>query len=408
MSKLKVWLVTPFSPLPGEGWGGVKTHAEYLAKLLLELGADLTVILPEGISRPGIAPAGFTVVSVPCAAQPHTAEWRAAMRDTAEALLRQAVPALVISEGYYAAGCENALKRAGVPLAAFVHNFHLVHFYKIFSEVDGPGTLARYILKSAPLIAFKMVTAELPFLRRADAVLSVSERNASLLSRFYRIPESRLHVLHNWVNTAVFRPEPGLREKERGRLGLSPGQTCFLAAGSLWRPKGFHVAIEAFKRLAERDPGAVLMLAGEGPEEKSLRALAGPELLRGGRIKFLGRVLLSELPSAYNAADIFLMPSIHPEGLAYTLIEAMACGLPAIATALGGNVETLGDCGVLIPPSDVEQLAVAMRRLASDKERRAAMGLSSAARASEMFSSGAAAGKLAEIFKALTGLKTEI
>lgn len=403
MRKQRVWLVTPCSPLPGEGCGGVKTHSEILSRLLVGLGKELTVIVPQGVSKPGPAPTGLTVENVPSGEQPHKDSWRSAMRLTAERLCRTAAPDIVFSQGYYAAGCEPVLKEAGATLAAFVHNFHLVHFHKLFSEVDGPRSFASYVARSLPGLTYKMFRAEIPFLRHADMVISVSEHNARLLERFYSIPKARLNVLHNWVDTEVFTPSPERREGERKKLGLTPGQVCFLAAGALWRPKGFHVAIKAFKLLAERVPDAVLMLAGSGPEENALKVLSGPGLINSGRIKFLGERVLAELPAIYNAADVFLMPSTHPEGLAYTLIEAMACGLPPVATALGGNLETVGNCGILLPHSRPEELSSIMLDLASNPGKRSALGAQAMERARKMFSADTAAEKIKELLRRRMG-----
>lgn len=397
MNKLRIWLVTPFSPLPGEGWGGVKTHSEMLSRLLVSVGAELTVIVPEGVSKPGYAKGGFTIENVPSNEPPHKESWRRAMRLTAERLAKTSPPDIVFSQGYYAAGCEPVLRKTGATLAAFVHNFHLVHYHTKFSEAEGLAAFARYVLRSLPDTTYKMLRAEIPFLRGADMVISVSERNARLLERFYRIPKARLSVLYNWIDTAVFAPAPERRDAERKKLGIAPESVCFLTAGSLWRPKGFHVAIKAFKLLAERAPKAILILAGSGPEENSLRALAGSELISGRRVKFLGERTFAEMPSIYNTADVFLMPSILPEGLAYTLIEAMACGLPPIAASLGGNVETVGDAGILLPPSRPEEMAAAMLELASNQEKRSALGLQAMERAIKMFSGNSAAEKIKEL-----------
>jgi glycosyltransferase involved in cell wall biosynthesis len=403
MKKLNIWLVTPFSPLPGEGWGGVKTHAEYLARLLLGLGAELTVILPEGVSRPGRAAAGYTVETVSSRAQPHTSEWASAMRATTERLLSSGVPDIVFSEGYYARGGETALKAAGAPLAVFIHNFHLVHFSKTFAEVDGPATLARYLLLAFPSIAWKMLAVEAPFCRRADLVVSVSGRNADLLRRYYRVSPERLAVMHNWVDVSVFRSSAELREEARRELGLAAEDVCFLGTGALWRPKGFHVAVKAFKLLTAKFPAAVLMLAGEGPEEERLKALAGRTLLDTGKVRFLGKVPLDRIQRTYNAADAFIIPSIHPEGLAYTLIEAMACGLPAIATALGGNIETLAGSGILVRHSRPAEMADAMMELASDKMRRFSVAQACTERARAAFSAAAAENAMKGIIARLAG-----
>lgn len=402
MKGLKIWFISPFSPLPGEGCGGVKTHAEYLARLLAEMGADLTVLVPEGISKAGRTGAGFVIETIPGSGQPHTAPWAKAMKAAAERLLAVERPDLVISESYYARGCEEVLERAGIPLAAFVHNFHLVHYQKTLAEVAGPRQFLRYLLKAVPDITLKMLGAEAPFLRRAGAVISVSERNAALLRDFYRIGGNRLFVLHNWVDISVFKNSPELRTAGRSCLGLPEGSICYLGAGALWRPKGFHVAISAFKLIAERCPGAVLMLAGDGPDARDLKEQAGP-LLAAGRVRFLGEVPLAELPGIYNAADVFLIPSTHPEGLAYTLIEAMACGLPAIATGLGGNIETLGGLGTLVPSGDERRLAGAMLDLAENPVKRQEQGDACRRRAEEFFSEAAARKALAAILGTFKG-----
>ena len=88
------------------------------------------------------------------------------------------------------------------------------------------------------------------------------------------------------------------------------------------------------------------------------------------KVRFLGKIKHSELPLIYNMADIFLMPSLMSEGHAYTLIEAMACGLPSIATKAGGNIETIGDAGILGPPGDVNALEQAMIELTQSPEKR--------------------------------------
>lgn len=386
MKKPKVWLVTPFSPEPGAGWGGVKTHAQYLSRLLVGMGAELTVLLPEGAAGPGRAAGGYTVETVPSRALPHTKEWAAAMRAATERLLPAGAPDIVFTEGYYARGGERALKAAGARLAVFVHNFHLVHYRTTFAEAASPAAFARYALVTLPSLTWKVLAVEAPFMRRADLVLPVSGRNAALLKDYYGIAPERLAVMHNWVDMSEFRRDAALREEARKELGLAPGAVCFLCAGSLWRPKGFHVAVEAFRLAADRFPESALLFAGEGPEQERLEALAGRRLLDAGRVKFLGKVPLDRMHRLYNAADAFLMPSIYPEGLAYTLIEAMACGLPAAASALGGNVETLGDAGMLVPPSDAGALASAMQRLASDKDLREKLGSGAAERARLLFS----------------------
>jgi glycosyltransferase involved in cell wall biosynthesis len=301
-------------------------------------------------------------------------------------------PDFIFSEGYYALGLEKVA--AGVPIFAFIHNFHLIHFNKLFTEADGLRSFASYFLRSAPRTLYRMLSCELPFLRRAAKVVSVSERNAGLLKKFYRLDPDKVSVLHNWVETGVFRPDSERRASARWKLGLAGDRLVFLLVGALWRPKGFQTAIKAFKRLAGQRPEAVLLLAGEGPYEQALKNMAGEELLASGRIKFLGLWRREELPALYNAADIFIIPSIHPEGLAYTLIEAMASGLASIATSLGGNIETIGNAGILLPPGNTDELSAAMLRLAQGPALRKTLSELARDRALELFSEEPAAKKI--------------
>jgi len=145
----------------------------------------------------------------------------------------------------------------------------------------------------------------------------------------------------------------------------------FLLVGSIWRPKGFHIAIQSFRKIVHRFSNSVLLICGSGGEKEKKRLT---ELVQQKRIenkvRFLGKTKHSELSLIYNVADIFLMPSLLSEGHAYTLVEAMACGLPSIATKLGGNIETIGDAGILVPPGDVNALEQAMIELAQNPEKR--------------------------------------
>lgn len=401
MTSRRAWLIGPCSPLPGEGGGGgVKTHTVLLTALLRGLGWEVSVLLPRGVSA-GAAPEGVTAEEVPCGDAPHSAAWRAALRLKAGALLESAPPDLVISEGYYAAGLEDLLSGRGIPLAAFVHNFHLVHFSTALAEVDGPRSLASYLFRTVPRLLLRILASERPFLARAGLVISVSDRNAGLLRRVYRLAPEKVVTLHNWAQDGLFAGAGEERARVRAELSIAERDEVFLLLGNLWRPKGFHVAIEAFGKLPAAARPPVLLIAGAGVHEEKLRALAGKNP-GAGRIIFAGPWPHSGLGRLFGAADIFVFPSILPEGHAYALLEAMAAGLPVIATRTGGNTETLeGGAGLLVPPSDAAALSRAMADLLSDREKRARLGAAARARAKAAFSERAAAEGLRAILEKL-------
>lgn len=181
----------------------------------------------------------------------------------------------------------------------------------------------------------------------ADANVFVSQAAAD------RPCLSRSRVIPNGVDTERFHPDPIRRTRARAALGLAGG-FVWLAAGRLMWKKNYPLMLEAMAQ--QRD--AILLIAGEGPDEARLRELAPPN------VRFLGG--RSDLPELMNAADGFVLSSTV-EGLPLVLLEAMASGLPCVATAVGGVPEAmLADrTGFLVPPSDPIALASAMSRLAS-------------------------------------------
>ena len=402
MTSREIWIISPYSPVPGQGWGGVKTHTELLATLLAKLGFHVTVIVPRGAASPGGYGSALNVETTESSEPAHTREWHSALLKKAEALVGVCRPDIVISEGYTAEGLEVFLKTRGIPLAAFIHNFHLVHFSKLFSEVDGIRSLLYYLLRTVPRLLFLMTLHEVPFLHSADMVLSVSDRNSGLLRSFYRLRPEKVSTLHNWVQDDFFSAEADLRDATRTDLALPKGYCVFLALGAFWRPKGLQIAISAFRTLARERKDTMFLLAGSGAYERRLKELAGTDFIEAGKIRFLGNWPREKLKGLYAAADIFIIPSIHPEGHAYTLIEAMAAGLPAIATNLGGNPETLGKDGILVPPSDPHALFLAMLSLCDSPEKRISAARLSKERAATLFSEKAAAKTLGTLLAGLS------
>jgi glycosyltransferase involved in cell wall biosynthesis len=123
----------------------------------------------------------------------------------------------------------------------------------------------------------------------------------------------------------------------------------------------------------EGAPPFELRLAGEG----HLRARLEEQAARLGiadRVRFLG--LVADMPAFYQGLDVFVLPSVSTEGLPLTVLEAMASGLPVVATTVGGTPEAItdGESGLLAPPGDAGALAVALRRVLDDEALRGRLG----------------------------------
>jgi glycosyltransferase involved in cell wall biosynthesis len=122
-----------------------------------------------------------------------------------------------------------------------------------------------------------------------------------------------------------------------------------------------------------KDHNIELTIAGDGPEEQALRALA-KDFSIGDRVRFLGYVANEDLRREYLEADLFVLPTLS-EALGSVVLEAMSCGLPVIATDVGGIPEMIEDGvnGFLVPPGDAARLAQAISQLAANPLRRRAM-----------------------------------
>jgi len=190
-------------------------------------------------------------------------------------------------------------------------------------------------------------------LQSSAAIITVSKRNASLLSRLGAVSD-RVVVVPNGFDPEVFFPAP--REQARQRLGLSLEEILIAAVGHLVPIKGFDLALRA---LACVKRPAHLLLLGRGPERKPLERLAR-SLGIADRVAFVGEVPPPVVAEYLRASDIVLISS-RAEGNPTVLVEALGCGRPVVAFRVGGIPDILDSrAGILVEPEDVDSLARAV------------------------------------------------
>jgi teichuronic acid biosynthesis glycosyltransferase TuaC len=187
--------------------------------------------------------------------------------------------------------------------------------------------------------------AELPLIRRllqytldgADRVIAVSGALRQAIVRM-GIPEAKAAVVPNGVDLEKFHPVP--QQMARQRLGLG-GKRIILSAGNLVPNKGFDLLVRALRLLIDeyRVDGLQLVIVGGGSERRPLERLAS-QLSLTGQIHFAGAVPHERLHLWYSAADVFCLAS-RREGWPNVLLEALACGTPVVATAVGGIPEII-------------------------------------------------------------------
>lgn len=173
----------------------------------------------------------------------------------------------------------------------------------------------------------------------------------------------RIVRVPNGVDTEAFRPVLD-REMTKRSLGLQGKLVSF--AGRLDPQKGLIFLLQAWEMVAAKQPDATLLLLGKGTQEGELKGLAD-RLGISKRVMFLGEKV--DVKPYFQASDVFALPSLA-EGLSNVLLEAMATGLPCVATRVGGNVDLIVDGinGLLVEPRDAHQLAEAILRLLQDPD----------------------------------------
>jgi glycosyltransferase involved in cell wall biosynthesis len=217
---------------------------------------------------------------------------------------------------------------------------------------------------------------------RTDMVVAVSSPLREHFIRRARIPASRVTTIINGIDTARFAP----REKSgilRKALGLGLDVPLVGCVARLDPVKNHALLLEAMALLVRQAPDARLVLMGDGPLREALRAQA-EALGLGARVLLVGT--LADMPAAYNDLDVFVLPSVS-EGTSISVLEAMASGIPVVATAVGGTPWLLdgGACGTLVPSGDAAAMAEAIRGLLTDLARRTRMAQSARKRVLEEF-----------------------
>ena len=238
--------------------------------------------------------------------------------------------------------------------------------------------------------------------RWTDRIVTLTERGtAEHLARGIGRP-GQYATVPSGVPTAALRAAAPPRAAARARLGLAPDAYVVAGLGRLVPVKGFDLLVEALPRLAAEVPSARVLLVGDGPERAALEARARA-LGVAARLHVTGAT--PEVAAHLAAADVLAAPSRN-EGMGRALVEAMALGLPVVATAVGGIPAVVedGGCGRLVPPGDADALAAALAGLGRDARLRETLGRAAVVRA-EAFSSEVALARMHAVYDALARAK---
>jgi len=228
----------------------------------------------------------------------------------------------------------------------------------------------------------KRMLANRLFLSRRDRVVGVGEAVRQALINNEGIPGQRVGVLYNGIDVDAFA-SAGDRAAARRDLGAGPGEFLLLQVARLDYLKDHATAVRTLARVVTQAPNARLVLVGDGPERPAIEAQVR-KLNLADKVRLLGT--RADVARLLHGADAFLLTSTS-EGIPLTVIEAMAVGLPVVATDVGGlrEVVTDGETGFLAPAKDDAALAEHLLRLAADADLRRRLGGAGRSRAKRCF-----------------------
>lgn len=286
---------------------------------------------------------------------------------------------------------------------------HIIHAYD--ATPDGYASLLLKRRYHLPLVCsllgadinvypyYKPLTYKLTqkVVAEADQLVAVSWALKEAVEALAQ-PKREIRVIYMGCDTEVFRPNEAAREQVREFLGISAHEMIILFVGRLVEAKGIFELIEAFSQIQSRYPQTHLVFVGDDRDRAKLEVQVKQKKLDRA-IHFVGVRPHSEMPTWLNAADLLVLPS-HNEGLPNVVVEALACGIPVIATNVGGIPEVVEDkkSGLLIDTGDVDSLISAIESLLQDKEKRKEMGAYGRSSIEQKFSWSRSAKALKELY----------
>jgi glycosyltransferase involved in cell wall biosynthesis len=396
---------------PDTGWGGIGAYSYLHANTLAQLGHDVEVVAlakEDVTATPAVQNGAHRGADYYIAL--HRVPW-------GKALSRLDKINHCLPSSHYTIKCATALWKT----------FHALHAQRPFDVVEAPEHLGEAIFPAltrvCPLVVrlhtphFKIVDDGLNNLARnfdtnllgtlerlaileANLVTSPSRDLASYVCAKTGLDLKTVCMVANPVDADKFSPE--------GKRALaSNGKLIVLFAGRLEERKGVYQLMDAIPQVVKQVENVRFVLIGKdtdtGPGGSSAKKILEERLAASKcsqYVEFINHVNLEDMPACYRSADLCVVPSLY-DNAPYTVLEAMSCGKPIVATSAGGIPEYLvhNETGLLVPPGDVAALAKSLTELLLDKQRRERFGVAARERTLSVYDKREVAAKTVDAYK---------
>ncbi len=386
---------------PPDIYGGAGVHVEYLVRALKK-HVDVRVhCFGKPRSAPEVA-GSYEPWSALDGSEPELAALKTLSVDLVAARGVRGAD-LVHTHTWYANMAGHLAKLAyGIPHVMTSHSLEPLRPWKV-EQLGGGYAISSFCERTA--------------IESADAVIAVSNAmKADILHAYPAVAPARVHVIHNGIEPDEYRPDAGT--DVLARYGIDPARPYVVFVGRVTRQKGIVHLLRAARYV---DPAVSFVLCAGGPDTPEIgaefRALASEVERERGGIKLVeGMLARSEVSQILSHARVFACPSVY-EPFGIVNLEAMACGVPVVASAVGGIPEIVveGETGYLVefegdgspkneprdPEAFARALAAGISRLTSDPEQARRFGTAGRTRVVEHFSWNAIAERTAALYRSL-------
>jgi len=394
------FLIETFHPVVG----GAQAHARLLARHLRELGIETFVLTRRadaGFSRFEVVD-GIPVRRLPPCGPSRFGKYRMVPFALAELFRRRKDYDLIFVCGFRVLGVPAVLASRALGKICVLRAEALGEMSGSYASVYGElSPVAHFAFRS-------WIRLRNSLLKRADAFVSIS---GPIADEFMRsgVDRNRISEIPNGIATELFRPaDAETRRALRRKLKLPADGCIAMYSGRLVRGKGLEHLLRAWETITSARKDMCLALVGSGhgdllSREDELRRFVSERDLQS-RVIFTGAV--SNVHEYLQAADVFVFPSEH-EAFGLSLVEAMSCGLPVVACAVGGIPEIIrhSENGILAEPGDSDALAREIPRLLDQPELAQSLGAKARQTVCERYSINVVSGRYRELFSSLCARK---
>jgi glycosyltransferase involved in cell wall biosynthesis len=257
---------------------------------------------------------------------------RESIRKFKDVLEREKID-VVLSQSRAGYGIAKIAKNKRIPFITIMHGYETMIFYSILNQVMNFRKDYFYLIKSCLSALYYSIFQEFPLLMHSSTVIAVSDKVAKVFGRRPFVNGNKIRIINYGIDLEVFKFSEEKRKNTRTRLNISDDDQVILFLSLISKQKGADIAIKAFNKLSHLK-NIKLIVAGDGEYLEDAKELVKQYDIES-RVIFPGFIPNKDTSDYYNAADIFVFPTLRLESFGIVIAEAMACKKPVIASYIG-------------------------------------------------------------------------